>query len=823
MPYQTPSAPIAALVNLKPDPLMLFGSDRRSILMADRPSYPSIEELREPKIKLAGRQINPDAFMPYGQRGYFQPRVRDIVTGEDRPLRGIPADGQFRYFSWSPRGSRLAFCLLTETGLQLWTCPRGTLACTPVGEADINNSLGGSPYDFVGEDRVIVRRRLAGTERPELAHGGTEPFIQETTGQEGSNRTYTNLLRNQADVDQFRYFASGQLWRHDLTGGEGEKWGRPGIIAGIGSSPDRNYFLITYVTEPFSFTVPYDKFADRVELLDADGKHLRTLEERPALEHLPPAFGSVITQRRRYTWRSDHPAQLYWTEAQDGGDPRTEAEVRDQLFYLEPPFTGEPTPSVKLPLRFGAVRWLSDDFALVIDWSWRERRQVTRRWWPAQPERAPEVIYDHNWEDNYNDPGNFVGRTLPNEHTVLLRYTGGGAAAGAGDLGTGQGPVREQGDQTNRPASRPEKITEDYYPPNALAPGTKLLLSGSGHSAEGSRPFLDTYDVDTGTTERIWQSAPPYYERPLFFLDDHPGWFVLAREQLQERPNYFLRHLGSGEETQLTDFDHPYPQLRDANYEKVKYEREDGVQLSGDLHTPRGFTPGEDAPLPTLLWAYPQEFKDAEKAGQVTSSPHQFTRISPLAPLPFLAAGMAVFDDFAMPIVGEGDEEPNETFIEQVRMNARAAVDKLVGAGVADPARIYVGGHSYGAFMTAHLLAHTDLFAGGIARSGAYNRTLTPFGFQAEERNFWEVPETYVKLSPFVHADKIDAPLLLIHGEEDSNSGTYPIQSRRMFAALNSLGKTARLVMLPYEDHSYAAEESILHMLWEMEEWMKGA
>jgi dipeptidyl aminopeptidase/acylaminoacyl peptidase len=352
--------------------------------------------------------------------------------------------------------------------------------------------------------------------------------------------------------------------------------------------------------------------------------------------------------------------------------------------------------------------------------------------------------------------------------------------------------------------------------------GTKLVLTGQGHSDEGSRPFIDLYDLASGDTERMYQSSPPFYERPLFFLDEHPDWFIMAREQLTERPNYFLRNLITKEETQLTDFEHPYPQLRDAKLEKVKYLREDDVQLSGDLHTPHDFVAGEGAPLPLLMWAYPQEFKDADKAGQVTSSPHQFTRISPLSPLPFLAAGMAIFDDFAMPIVGEGDIEPNETFIEQVQMNAKAAVNKLVEMGVADPKRIYVGGHSYGAFMTAHLLAHTDLFAGGIARSGAYNRTLTPFGFQAEERSFWEVPETYIKLSPFVHADKIDAPLLLIHGEEDANSGTYPVQSKRLFAALNSLGKTARLCLLPYEDHSYAAEESILHMLWEMEGWMSG-
>ena len=774
MHYQRPPEAIADLVNLKPDPLMLFGPDRDYIIIADRPMYPSIEELKEPKVKLAGRQINPDTFTPYGSRGFFQPRLRRVSTGEERGLLGLPPDGMFRYFSWSPDGNRIAFCLATETGLQLWSCDRESLRCSPVGPADMSNSLGGVPYDFIGNDRFLIKRRIAGQQLPERSEA-TGPVVHDSSGKEGANRTYTNLLKDDYDIALFRYYATCQLWLHRLDTGNETPWAEPGIIAGLGDSPNGKYFLITYVVEPFSFNVPYDKFADRVVLLDREGNALREMARRPVVEHLPPAFGAVITQPRRFSWRSDHPAQLYWTEAADGGDPRREARYREQLYYLEAPFTGEPRKSIRLPLRFGALRWCRGDLAIVVDWEWASRRQVTRRWYPDQPDREPEVLFDHNWEDNYNDPGNPVTISLPSDHSILLTRDG----------------------------------------------GRKLVLIGNGHRPEGPQPFVDTFDLETHDTERLWESKPPFFERPLFFIDEAPEYFLLAREQASERPNFFLHHLTTGEEVRITDFPHPYPQLRDTNYELITYRRADGVQLSGELHTPADFEPGTDAPLPVLMWAYPQEYKDADKAGQVLTSVHQFRRVSPLSPLPFLAAGYAVFDDFAMPIVGEGDEEPNETFIEQVRMNAEAAVRKLVDAGVADPRRIYVGGHSYGAFMTAHLLAHTDLFAGGIARSGAFNRTLTPFGFQAEERTFWQVPETYVRLSPFVHADKINSPLLLIHGEEDSNSGTYPVQSKRMFTALDNLGKTARLCLLPYEDHGYAAEESILHMLWEMHRWME--
>ncbi len=664
---------------------------------------------------------------------------------------------------------------MTPTGLQLWTAGRKRLNCTPVGGNDINNSLGGVPYDFIDNDRFLIKRRIAGARKPERTQAVTGPTVQDSSGKEGANRTYTNLLENAYDVALFRYYATGQLYLHDLASGRESPWGEPGIIAGLGDSPNREYFVITYVLEPFSFNVPYDKFADRVLLLDKAGNLIRELARRPTVEHLPPAFGAVITQPRRFSWRSDHPAQLYWTEALDGGDPRAEADYREQLYYLEAPFTGEARKSIKMPLRFGALRWGRGDLAILVDWEWATRRQVTRRWYPDDPSREPETLFDHNWEDNYNDPGNVVTVSLPSDHSVLLTRDG----------------------------------------------GQTLVMVGNGHSPDGPQPFIDGFDLTTHARERLWESTPPYFERPLFFLDKDPDYFLLAREKGDERPNFFLRHLLTGAETRVTDFPHPYPQMQHTQYELVSYAREDGVALSGELHTPQGFRPGIDPPLPMLMWAYPQEYKDADKAGQVTSSDYQFRRISPLSPLPFLAAGYAIFDDFAMPIVGEGDEEPNETFVEQVRMNATAAVKKLVDTGVADPDRIFVGGHSYGAFMTAHLLAHTDLFAGGIARSGAFNRTLTPFGFQAEERTFWQVPETYFRLSPFVHADKINSPLLLIHGEDDSNSGTYPVQSKRMFAALDNLGKTARLCLLPHEDHGYAAEESILHMLWEMYRWME--
>ncbi|MEL6668052.1 MAG: prolyl oligopeptidase family serine peptidase [Bacteroidota bacterium] len=775
MIYQTPPEELADLVELKPDPLMLFGPRPDWMLICDRPAFPNIEELTQPKLNLAGTRINPKLFCPNRLRPYRNPRLRNIRTGEERAIGGLPEQVGLNYPSWSPKGSRIAFCVTQPEGLQLWVVDFEQGQAKAIGDANLNNSLGGLPYDWRSETEIIIQRRLP-DQGPPPEKPAIGPSVRDSSGQEAGNRTYTDLLKNRHDEALFRYYASCQMYWHDLGQDIEKAWAEPGLIDRLTPSPNGEYALMIYIEEPFSYRVPYEKFPDRVVIVNKSGDLVRTICRRSAADNLPPAFGAVINEPRRFSWRADSPATLYWVQALDGGDPRQEVEFRDQLYKLDAPFDGEPVAGLKLPLRYGGIYWGRGDLAMIVAWRWKDRRQVTSRWYPDEENTRPaEVLFDQSWEDRYNDPGNFA---------------------------------------TYRPeAGQPRLLTRDN--------GRKLLLVGAGHSEEGQAPFMDEYDLETRQTKRLWQSQAPYYERPSFILDEQPEYFVLSRESKTERPNHFLRKIDGSEEIRITDLPHPYPKLRDAQMELIRYQRDDGLSLSAELHLPAAYDPERDGPRPVLMWAYPREYKDADAAGQVLVSPYEFTRVSPMSPLALLTRGVVVLDDFGMPIVGEGEAEPNETFIEQVQLNAKAAIDKLIELGVADPKRIYVGGHSYGAFMTAHLLAHTDLFAGGIARSGAYNRTLTPFGFQTEERTFWKAPDVYMKLSPFVHADKIDAPLLLIHGAEDSNSGTYPLQSERMFDALNDLGKPARLVLLPHEDHGYSARESILHMLFEMDRWMQ--
>ncbi|MEL6275855.1 MAG: hypothetical protein AAFU03_12200, partial [Bacteroidota bacterium] len=417
MHYKLPPVELVKLVEVKPDPFLLFGPPEDYLVVADRDTYPPIERLREPELKLAGIRLNPQTFTQHALTGIFNVRLRHVETGVERAVTGFPEGARLTNFRWSPAGGCMTCCLITGTGLQLWFIDYATLVATPLTPPDLNASLGGTPYDFFGEDAIIVKRRI-----PDLGEPPSEPpagpIVQDTSGEESANRTYTNLLQSPHDEALFRYYGTSQLYYLDLNTKEMSPWAEPGIITGLDDAPGGEYYLITYVEEPFSYRVPYQKFADRIAILNRKGELVRTLAERPISDNLPPAIGAVIEGKRRFQWRSDHPAQVYWTEAQDGGDPRREVATREQLYYLEAPFTGDPIPSLQLPMRYGAIRWCRGDLAISIDWRWKDRRQVIRRWFPDDPTREPEILFDLNWEDRYNSPGSFLSIYLPNDHAV---------------------------------------------------------------------------------------------------------------------------------------------------------------------------------------------------------------------------------------------------------------------------------------------------------------------------------------------------------------------------------------------------------------------
>jgi len=600
-------------------------------------------------------------------------------------------------------------------------------------------------------------------------------------GRKAPARTYQDLLKNKYDEDLFDWYLLSEVTRIDVLASpqpQFVKLSPPLVVRSLRASPDGTYLLQETMHRPYSYVVPYSRFPRLLELRrTSNGSLAYTVADIPLLEQIPIAFDAVQEGPRNFGFRQDHPATLYWVEAQDKGDPSIDVPVRDILYTLSAPFDAKSSPNVlaKLNLRYDSTTWCSDELCLVTESWWKTRRTKTYVINPSTGE-VRTAIFDRQYEDRYSDPGSPILKRLPNGAVVLM-------------LGKDQQTV---------------------------------YLSGDGASSEGDKPFLDTFNLFTGETKRIWQNTEEgVYERPTIILgDEAPVKLVLTRRESKNTvPNFWIRDLDDTTLRQITFYPHPYPDLANCHKELIRYQRKDGVQLTATLYLPPGYDPARDGPLPALLWAYPREFKSADAAGQVTDSLNRFVRLA-RAPLYWLTQGYVVLDNPALPIVAEGSAEPNDTFLEQLVAGAQAAVDELVRRGVADPNRVAVGGHSYGAFMAANLLAHSRIFRTAICRSGAYNRTLTPWGFQSEERSLWEAQEIYAKMSVFNFANRIKDPILLIHGEADNNPGTFTMQSERMFQALKGHGVISKLVILPAESHGYQARESVLHQLHEITEWL---
>ena len=772
--YQTPPPEIQQLIDVPSLPGWRLSPDHRWVLVSERPGLPGIELLTRPERKLAGLRFDPDTFGASKATYATNLTLRTLDDPTETQIQNLPEPPRLTVSAWTADNQYVFFKNTTDEGIELWRVVVAEARAERLIEPVLHQVLGNSFITPLGQNCILYKRRPADApsppERPRVPEG---PTVQIADGTQSPVRTHQDLLRDEYDAALLEYSLRCEVWRLDLDTMQHRRLLPADLWTQISGSPDGNYFTAKRIKRPFSYLFPVGRFPYEINLYRTDGTFVVPLVDQPLAESIPQSFGAVRTGPRAFQWRADRPATLSWTEALDGGDPKREAPHRDALFRWDAPFEQSPRHVLNLKMRYAGLQWGDADLALVTTYRWRDRRVVQQRFAPEAEQPELTTILDRSWEDRYGDPGEFVTSRNRFHRATIHRDTAG-----------------------------------------------RAYRMGAGFSEEGKRPFLDRFDFNTLETERLWRSEAPHFENAVLLLPNRANTLLTVRESRTERPNYFLRNWKTGTLQQLSDFPDSYAPLREVHRETIRYQRADGVDLSGVLYLPPGYDVARDGRLPVLMWAYPREYKSAANAGQRTDSPYQYTSIHPHSPLFWSLRGYAIFDNFSMPIVGEGDAEPNETFVEQLRASAQAAVDELDRRGVADRKRIAVGGHSYGAFMTANLLAHTDLFAAGIARSGAYNRTLTPFGFQSEERTLWEAAETYLTMSPFVNADKINAPLLLLHGKEDPNSGTYPMQSERLFAALKGLGKVARLVLLPEEGHGYRARESVLHMLWEMDAWL---
>ncbi len=764
--YRLPPADVVQILDAPDPPYVRVSPDRESLVLAHRRSMPTIEAMAEPMLRLAGRRINPltnGSFSPSLITGFSVMRVRD---GTELPV-DVPHEDGWGFPSFSPDGESFYVTRDTDEGIELWMGSVSGASMWKLGVPPLNGARGSECTWMPDSEHLLCHfvpeGRGAPPAEPRVPSG---PVIQEASGRDAPVRTYQDLLEGPHDEALYDYYMTSQPALVEVTTSRVSEVSEPAVYASVSPSPSGEYLLVERRVKPYSYLVTDRRFPLEIEIRDRSGQVVERLHELPIQEEIP--IGGVSDDPRSHQWLDGEPHTLLWVEALDDGDTRSPAEERDRVRVLEAPFDGEPEDLVTTELRYsGLVRAEESSLAFMNTFHRPSRTVRTFKVDLAARPLAPELVWERNYEDRYGDPGSPVTRPDGSGDNVMIRD------------------------------------------------GDWIYLTGSGASEEGDRPFLDRMNVRTGDVERLWRSGPDSYEVVVALLDDGAERIVTRYETVDEPPNYFVRNLSSGERTALTDFPNPHPQLAGVEKRFVTYERDDGVQLSGDVYLPPDYREGER--YPAVIWAYPREYSSADIASQVRGSPNRFTRVGGSSHMFFLTQGYVVFDGPAMPIVG-GDTA-NNTYVQQLVASARAAVDQLDEMGVADPDRVGIGGHSYGAFMTANLLAHSDIFRAGIARSGAYNRSLTPFGFQSEQRTFWEAPEIYFAMSPFMHAADLDEPMLMIHGINDNNSGTFPVQSERMYHAVKGLGGTVRLVMLPYESHGYRARESVLHTLHEMLSW----
>ncbi len=785
--YQTPPKPLADLVTVPPTPAVSVSGKGDYLLILERAANPTIAELSQPELKLAGLRMNPATNGPSRTIFLTGLRLKKLPAGQEVAISGLPTTAQLGNVQWAPDETKIAFTNTTDSRIELYVADLATATARRVGDLALNGVLG-TPFHWVSDSQSFIVKAIPASRgaAPAANRVPQGPTTQENVGgRRGQAPTYQDLLKSPSDEQQFAYYATSQVMRVGLDG-SARPMGQAGLVLSAEPSPDGKFVMTETAHTPFSYLVPVRRFPTRTDVFSIDGALVKTLADTPLQESVPYSPDGAPTGPRNYTWRDDVPASIYYTEAQDKGDPKVKAEIRDKVYLIDAPFTAQPKEIYAAASRFRGFEWGDGNTALANEYWWQSRKVITKVVNPTNWQAT--TLFDRSNEDRYGDPGDPDMKHNQYGRSVL----------------------------------------------NLLPNNEIMMVNAQGASPKGDQPFVSMLNLATKQSRIVWRSGgtgtstpgtdATVFERPITVLDAAKGLILTTRETPDENPNYFIRNLSpKGKKvvalTQVTTFPHPYPQLKGVQKQQLRYKRADGVELSATLYLPAGYKK-EQGPLPTFLWAYPAEFKDKEAAGQVSGSPYQFNRINYWGAAAFVTMGYAILDNASIPIVGEGDKEPNDTYVEQLVSSAKAAIDEGVRLGVVDSTKVGVGGHSYGAFMTANLLSNSNLFRAGIARSGAYNRTLTPFGFQNEQRSYWQAPDVYNKMSPFMNADKMKTPLLLVHGEADNNTGTFPIQSERYYNALKGFGATTKLVLLPYESHGYTAKESLLHMLWEMNGWL---
>jgi dipeptidyl aminopeptidase/acylaminoacyl peptidase len=785
--YNKPADDILRVLHAPSPPQPYISPTRDNLVLVTWEEYPSIARLSIPFLKLAGVRVETqnrsrhDTPGGYGIVACAKNYVITRISDGSQVAVSLPEKACASGPLWSADGKRFAFSNRTSDANELWIADAQDGSIRQIKDVRLNSMLG-TTAQWMPDQRTLLVKLVPinfgpAPDRPLVPSG---PGIQESKGEKGQSSTYEarDTLKNKFDEDLFDYYATSQLALVDVTTGSVKRIGQPAIFDNLSPAPGGEFILVSFIQKPYSYVTAYNRFPYDVELWNKEGKAVKRLASLPLADRVP--IHGVPTGPRDFAWRVTEPATLIWSEALDGGDWNVQVPHRDKVMMLSAPFRQNAEEIFRTQQRFAGIYWgEKTDFALMQEYDENRHWERTFIINPDDLKQKPEVLWDLSSDERYADPGAPVTRTLPNGAVV---------------------------------------VRQDR---NAI------FLSGDGASSDGDRPFLDKLDIKTKTTERLFRSSKSGVERFVAFTKEEANELLTWSQSPSDPPNAFVRTLGeaisdaaSGEARYastaqaLTHIPDPTPEIRAIKKRLVTYKRKDGVDLSFTIYTPPNYKEGTR--VPTILYAYPLDFAQSSTAGQVTGSQMTFTRLKLYQLL--LLAGYAIIDRASFPIVGD-PKTAYDTYLEQLVANAQAAVDKAVELGIADRDRIGVTGHSHGALMTVNLLAHSNLFKAGVATSGAYNKILTPFGFQSERRSVWEAPEVYKKASPFFFADKFKTPLVLIHGEDDANPGTTPLQTRLLYEAIRGNGGTVRQVMLPYEPHWYTAMESNEQLIYEMVRW----
>lgn len=754
-----------------PLPLSDFISPSREwMIQCQARRFPTINELAQPTLRLAGVRINRRSRALQEQGRYNDFRIVRLSDNKEFPVSGLGSQLASAP-AWSPDGKRFAVTVIEDEAVRLYVGDVESRQLKMVPQVALTQFFGAG-WGWLPDSQHILLQAATPLPTKHLEQVEAQPAGPAVSQCSGGKATSTyevrDVLKGPKDEEFFEAYATSQPTLLDLKTGKLTAVGKPAIYPSFTSSPDGRHFLVETIHRPYSYLTTHARFPREVEIWNTLGQLEKKVTSRPLADKV--VSWSVVPGPRSYRWQWNAPATVVWCEAVDGGDTRKPANERDKIVSWTAPFAEQPQEIARLPQRLDDLYWIENDPRTLITMA----NPLTHLHWlavqdgPGQPLRT---LWERNYQDQFADPGELVGRRRPN----------------------GSYTVEHEGDF--------------------------VYLSGRGANKDGEHPFLDRFNLKDGSRQRLFTSPNDRLESVLAFVGDKHDSVITRSESPTQPPNLFLKRLdGSGNAQDVSQLTHkvdPTPEVQGVKKRLVRYQRADGVDLSFTLYLPPNYQEGTR--VPAILWAYPLDYSDAKAAAnQVSSDAQRFTRLSDYKLA--LLDGYAVIDGATIPVIGD-PQKMYDNYMEQLIAGAEAAVKKAVEIGVVDPDRLGVTGHSHGGLMTVNLLTHTDLFRAGVARSGAYNRTLTAFGFQSEQRSYWEAPDVYLKVSPFFHINKLNEPLLLIHGEQDANPGTVPLQSQALYEAIRGNGGTAKLVMLPYESHGYASLESNRQLIYEMLAW----